>query len=104
MVDSVGIFRIVFVVSTFFVCVGCGPSEQDMIQNSRGASYSQGYGDGCATGEKEAESQEAQIYKDNRRYLIGSKYKEGWDDGYRECLFRRTKVIEREQEEQQKKL
>ena len=88
--------KVAWFVSIFFMILGCGPSEQDMIQNSRGISYSQGYGDGCATGEKEAGSSEAQMQKDTRKYLTKSKYKEGWDDGYKECFFRRGSVIERD--------
>ncbi len=88
--------KMVWFASVFFAIQGCGPSEQDMIQNSRGASYSQGYGDGCATGEKEAGFSEAQMQKDTRKYLTKSKYKEGWDDGYKECFFRRRKILERE--------
>ena len=87
--------KVVWFVSLFFILLGCGPSEQDMIQNSRGASYSQGYGDGCATGEKEAGSLDAKMQKDSQRYLIQVKYKEGWDDGYKECFFRRGRVLER---------
>lgn len=93
--------KIVWFVSILFMILGCGPSEQDMIQNSRGASYSQGYGDGCATGEKEAGSSEAQMQKDARKYLTKSKYKEGWDDGYKECFFRRGRVLEREKKVEQ---
>ena len=93
--------RVIWFVSVLFVILGCGPSEQDMIQNSRGASYSQGYGDGCATGEKEAESSEAQKQKDTQKYLTKSKYKEGWDDGYKECFFRKSKILERDKKAEQ---
>jgi len=76
--------------------VGCGGvSEKDMIANSRGASYSQGYGDGCHTAKSETHENNTTKQIDTMRYAHKARYKEGWDDGHKECLFRESKVKKR---------
>jgi hypothetical protein len=86
------------------VMTGCGPvGEQVMIQNAQGAGYSQGYGDGCASGRHAAGSVEAVAAKDTMLYLNDKQYKEGWDMGYKECEFREKRVAELSRKADQKK-
>jgi hypothetical protein len=83
--------------------VGCGGlSERDMIANSRGASYSQGYGDGCHTAKREIHENNTTKQIDTIKYAHKTRYKDGWDDGYKECLFREKKVKKRIGESVQK--
>ena len=72
---------------------GCAPrGEQVMIQNARGAAYSQGYGDGCSTARAELGIADAVARKDLQMLLRSPKYKTGWNTGYKECKFREEKV------------
>ena len=75
---------------------GCGPKgEQIMIRNPQGAVYSQGYGDGCASGRHDVGRLEITPRKDLRFYRQNAQYKKGWDTGYKECAFREKKIRER---------
>ncbi len=77
-----------------FLISGCGYSELDTINHSRGADYSQGYGDGCDTAEYRLENNSTDfIKKDQQRYTKTPQYKSGWDSGYKECYFRKSRVM-----------
>ena len=79
------------------IVVGCGgpKGEQIMIQNARGADYATGYGDGCASGRQAAGNSEIIPRKDAARYQTDTRYKKGWDTGYKECRFRERKIRKR---------
>ena len=64
---------------------GCASTAENMRAQGYGPDYSQGYGDGCDSGRKAGGSMFDQFKKDVRRYDSNHKYKEGWDDGYKEC-------------------
>ena len=64
---------------------GCASTSETMMQQGYGPDYSQGYGDGCDSGRKAGGSMFDQFKKDVRRYDSNYKYREGWDDGYKEC-------------------
>ncbi len=87
----------IFVIGMITVIVtGCGPKgEQIMIQNARGADYSTGYGDGCASGRYAAGNTEISQRKDTMRYHQSERYRHGWEAGYKECRFRERKIRKR---------
>ena len=64
---------------------GCASTAENMRAQGYGPSYSQGYGDGCNSGRKAGGSILDTFKKDVRRYDSEHKYREGWDDGYKEC-------------------
>lgn len=64
---------------------GCASTAENMRAQGYGPNYSQGYGDGCTSGKKAGGSMFDQFKKDVRRYDSNYKYREGWDDGYKEC-------------------
>jgi len=64
---------------------GCASTAENMRAQGYGANYSQGYGDGCDSGKKAGGSMFDQFKKNVRKYDSVHKYKEGWDDGYKEC-------------------
>jgi len=64
---------------------GCASTAEMMRQQGYGPNYSQGYGDGCTSGKKAGGSMFDQFKKDVRRFDSNAKYKEGWNDGYKEC-------------------
>ena len=68
-----------------FSFTGCASTAENMRAQGYGPDYSQGYGDGCDSGKKSGGSMLDQFKKDVRRYDSNHKYKEGWDDGYKEC-------------------
>ena len=68
-----------------FAFSGCASTAENMRAQGYGPDYSQGYGDGCDSGRKAGGSMFDQFKKDVRRYDSNHKYKEGWDDGYKEC-------------------
>ena len=68
-----------------FAFGGCASTAENMRAQGYGPDYSQGYGDGCDSGRKAGGSMFDQFKKDVRRYDSNHKYKEGWDDGYKEC-------------------
>ena len=72
-----------------------------MIQTPQGSDYSNGYGDGCASGRRAAGIVDVNGTKDTLRYLQSSNYKSGWDTGYKECKFREEKVAKLPQERKQ---
>ena len=75
---------------------GCGPKgEQIMIQNARGADYSTGYGDGCASGRYAAGNTEISHRRDTMRYHRSEQYRLGWETGFKECKFRERKIRKR---------
>ncbi len=64
---------------------GCASTAENMRAQGYGPDYSQGYGDGCDSGKKAGGSMFDNFKKDVRRYDSNHKYREGWDDGYKEC-------------------
>jgi len=64
---------------------GCASTAEIMQQQGYGPNYSQGYGDGCASGKNAAGSLFDQFTKDVNRYQRNSKYAMGWRDGYATC-------------------
>ena len=64
---------------------GCASTAENMRAQGYGPDYSQGYGDGCDSGKRAGGSMFDQFKKDVRRYDNNHKYREGWEDGYKEC-------------------
>jgi hypothetical protein len=64
---------------------GCASTAENMRAQGYGPDYSQGYGDGCDSGKKAGGSMLDQFKKDVRKYDNNHKYREGWEDGYKEC-------------------
>jgi len=64
---------------------GCASTAENMRAQGYGPDYSQGYGDGCDSGKKAGGSMFDQFKKDVNRYDNNHKYREGWEDGYKEC-------------------
>jgi hypothetical protein len=64
---------------------GCASTAENMRAQGYGPDYSQGYGDGCNSGKKGGGSMFDQFKKDVRKYDNNHKYREGWEDGYKEC-------------------
>ena len=64
---------------------GCASTAENMRAQGYGPDYSQGYGDGCNIGKKAGGSMFDQFKKDVRKYDNNHKYREGWEDGYKEC-------------------
>jgi hypothetical protein len=64
---------------------GCASTAENMRAQGYGPDYSQGYGDGCDSGKKAGGSMFDQFKKDVRKYDNNYKYREGWEDGYKEC-------------------
>jgi hypothetical protein len=64
---------------------GCASTAENMRAQGYGPDYSQGYGDGCDSGKKAGGSMFDQFKKDVRKYDNNHKYREGWEDGYKEC-------------------
>jgi len=64
---------------------GCASTAENMRAQGYGPEYSQGYGDGCDSGKKAGGSLFDQFKKDVNHYDNSHKYREGWNDGYRQC-------------------
>ena len=64
---------------------GCASTAENMQAQGYGPIYSQGYGDGCDSGKKAGGSMFDQFKKNVNQYDSQYKYREGWDDGYRQC-------------------
>ncbi|WP_294958687.1 hypothetical protein [Sulfurovum sp.] len=64
---------------------GCASTAENMRAQGYGPNYSQGYGDGCSSGRRAGGSMFDQFKKNVSRYDSNHKYREGWDDGYKEC-------------------
>jgi len=64
---------------------GCASTAETMQQKGYGPSYSKGYGDGCESGKKAGGGMFNDFRKNVDRYDRDYKYREGWEDGYREC-------------------
>ena len=82
---------------------GCASTAETMMNKGYGPDYSYGYSDGCDSGRKAGGSMLDGFKKDVRRYDRNFKYREGWDDGYKECrseekqLMRNVNEASREQ-------
>ena len=68
-----------------FAFTGCASTAENMRAQGYGPEYSQGYGDGCDSGKKAAGSMFDQFKKNVSSYDRIHKYREGWDDGYKQC-------------------
>ncbi len=64
---------------------GCASTAESMRAQGYGPDYSQGYGDGCDSGKKAGGSILDQFKKNVDMYDYNHKYREGWDDGFRQC-------------------
>ena len=56
-----------------------------MQQKGYGLAYSKGYDDGCESGKKAGGGMFNDFRKNVNRYDNDYKYREGWEDGYRQC-------------------
>ena len=73
------------VVALVWVFTGCASTAENMRAQGYGPEYSQGYGDGCDSGKKAGGSLFDQFKKDVNQYDNSHKYREGWNDGYKQC-------------------
>jgi hypothetical protein len=64
---------------------GCASTSETMMQKGYGPSYSKGYEDGCESGKKAGGGMFNEFRKNVNRYDREYKYREGWEDGYRQC-------------------
>jgi len=64
---------------------GCASTAETMQAQGYGPDYSQGYGDGCTSGKKAGGSMFDKFKKNVDKYDNNHKYREGWEDGYKEC-------------------
>jgi hypothetical protein len=64
---------------------GCASTSETMMQKGYGPAYSKGYEDGCESGKKAGGGMFNDFRKDVSRYDREYKYREGWEDGYRQC-------------------
>ncbi len=72
---------------------GCASTAENMKAQGYGPEYSQGYGDGCDSGKKAGGSMFDQFKKNVNRYDNNHKYREGWDDGYKECKSEEKQIM-----------
>jgi len=72
---------------------GCASTAENMKAQGYGADYSQGYGDGCDSGKKAGGSMFDSFKKNVNRYDNNHKYREGWNDGYKECRSEEKQLI-----------
>jgi len=71
--------------TALFAFGGCASTSEMMMQQGYGPDYSHGYEDGCKSGRKAGGSMFDQFTKNVRLYDSDSKYREGWNDGFRVC-------------------
>ncbi len=64
---------------------GCASTAETMQQKGYGPSYSKGYEDGCESGKRAGGGMFNDFRKNVDRYDRDYKYREGWEDGYRQC-------------------
>ena len=67
------------------IFAGCASTSEQMMQKGYGPSYSKGYEDGCESGKRAGGSMLDDFKKNVNRYNSDYKYREGWEDGYRQC-------------------
>jgi len=79
----------IILASTFLVGLmafsGCASTAETMQQKGYGPAYSKGYEDGCESGKKAGGGMFNDFRKNVNRYDNDYKYREGWEDGYRQC-------------------
>jgi len=64
---------------------GCASTSETMMNKGYGPSYSKGYEDGCESGKKAGGGMFNDFRKNVDRYDEDRKYREGWEDGFRQC-------------------
>lgn len=72
---------------------GCATTADNMRAQGYGPDYSQGYGDGCASGKNAGGSMFDQFTKNVNLYDSSSKYRQGWEDGYKVCLSQEKQLM-----------
>ncbi len=64
---------------------GCVSQKEAMIKQGYSPVYAEGFQDGCGSGENAAGSIADQFKKDVQSYNDNSDYRQGWNDGYKQC-------------------
>ena len=70
---------------SLLLLTGCQSDREAMIQKGYPPAYADGFDDGCGSGKKAGGDMFSQFAKDVDRYHHDKTYREGWDDGYKEC-------------------
>ena len=67
------------------VLAGCASQKEMMLKEGYPPAYAEGYEDGCGSGNNAAGSVLDAFKKDVSRYKRDSTYRQGWDDGFKQC-------------------
>ncbi|MBL0717517.1 MAG: hypothetical protein JJV89_05660 [Desulfosarcina sp.] len=107
---NINLLLIVAILSCFMLLFGCVSQKEAMIKQGYPMSYTEGFDDGCHSGNKAGGSLFDQFKKDVRRFESDTKYAQGWSDGFRQCesqqesVQRQTRMaIEQQKLSEQKK-
>ncbi len=76
---------ILMIVTLLIVVSGCVSQRENMISQGYPPAYADGYDDGCHSGSNAGGSIIDQFTKNVKRYKEDSQYRQGWDDGYKQC-------------------
>ena len=79
---------VVTIIPAFLVILyltGCASQKEIMLKQGYPPAYAEGYQDGCNSGNNAAGSIVDQFKKNIQRYEQDSNYRQGWDDGYKQC-------------------
>jgi len=71
--------------SLVIMLFGCVSQKEAMIKQGYPAVYAQGFQDGCDSGNNAGGSAFDQFKKNIELYSHNSNYRQGWDDGYKQC-------------------
>ncbi len=83
MQKTVGI--IVTLLFVILCLTGCASQKEMMIRQGYPPAYAEGYQDGCTSGNNAAGSIMDQFRKNVQQYQQDTNYRQGWDDGYKQC-------------------
>ena len=64
---------------------GCASQKEMMVKEGYPPGYAEGYEDGCGSGNNAAGSVLDAFKKNVSRYERDSTYRQGWDDGFKQC-------------------
>lgn len=64
---------------------GCSSQQEIMIKQGYPPAYAKGYENGCSSGNNAAGSILDHYKKDIQSYKQNSNYRQGWNDGYKQC-------------------
>ncbi len=64
---------------------GCASTQETMMAKGYPPAYAAGYGDGCSSGKQAGGSMFDEFKKNVKRYSSDKQYKQGWDDGFKQC-------------------